>query len=216
MTEDSLSPLQRAFTRKGLFWIVLLAALVADIATKAWADANIRPTEPDVTPFLGHWISWKWAENQGAAFSILYGNPGLLAVIASIVLIVLGIYVYTADPKRRVFLFALALVAAGAIGNLYDRMLLGHVRDFIYFDFDLPFYGFGIGSFRIPQRWPVWNVADMEIMAGVGILLVLSFKKQPKSSHASNGGASAEQSSESDSASTEAEKPEHLEAKKAS
>jgi signal peptidase II len=214
MTEPALSPLQRAFTRKGLFWIVLLAALVADIATKAWADANIRLTEPDVTPFLGHWVTWKWAENQGAAFSILYGNPGLLAVIASVVLIVLGIYVYTADPKRRVFLFALALVAAGAIGNLYDRMLLGHVRDFVYFDWDLPFHGFGIGSFRIPQRWPVWNIADMEIMAGVGILLVLSFKKQPRP--ASNGRSSEEQSSESQPASTEAKEPETQEAQHAS
>ncbi len=216
MTEPALSPLQRAFTRKGLFWIVLLAALIADIATKAWADANIRPTEPDVTPFLGHWISWKWAENQGAAFSILYGNPGLLAVIATVVLIVLGIYVYTADPQRRVFLFALALVAAGAIGNLYDRMLLGHVRDFIYFDFDLPFHGFGVGSFVIPRRWPVWNIADMWIMGGVGILLVLSFKKQPKPSPASNGGASEENSSESDPANPEAEKPEPQEAQHAS
>jgi signal peptidase II len=216
MSEPALTPLQRALTRKGIFWIVLLAGLVADIATKAWADANIRPTEPDVTPFLGHWISWKWAENQGAAFSILYGNPGVLATIAAIVLTVLAVYVYQADPKRRVFLFALALVAAGAIGNLYDRLLLGHVRDFIYFDFDLPGHGFGIGDFVIPRRWPVWNVADMWIMGGVAILLVLSFKKQPKSSPASNGGASGEKSGALDLSSAEAENQEPEEAKHAS
>ncbi len=120
----------------------------------------------------------------GAAFSILYGNPGLLAVIASVVLIVIFVYVYMAEPSRRVFLLALALVASGALGNLFDRITLGYVRDFVYFDFDLPFHGFGFGSFRIPQRWPVWNVADMAILTGVGILLILSFKKQPESNKA--------------------------------
>jgi signal peptidase II len=216
MAEDKPTFMQQAFTSKGLFWLVLLVGLIADIATKALADKHIRPTDPEVTVIIPGFFGWKWAENEGAAFSILHGQPVLLALIASVVLAAVFVYVYKAEPKRRWFLLALAMVSAGAIGNLYDRMLLGHVRDFIYFDFDLPFYGFGIGSFRIPQRWPVWNVADMEIMAGVGILLVLSFKKQPKSSLASNGGASAEQSSESDSASTEAEKPELLEAKNAS
>jgi signal peptidase II len=180
MTETALTPVQRAFTRKGLFWIVFLLALIADIATKAWADTAVRPTGDAITPFIGRWISFKWAENEGAAFSILHGNPGLLAVIAAVVLTAVFVYVYKAEPRRRFFLIALAMVAAGAIGNLYDRITLGHVRDFIFFDFDLPFYGKGIGNFRIPQRWPVWNIADMEIMLGVGILLILSFKKQPK------------------------------------
>jgi signal peptidase II len=140
----------------------------------------------------------------------------LLAVIAAVVLTAVFVYVYKAEPRRRFFLIALAMVAAGAIGNLYDRITLGHVRDFIFFDFDLPFYGKGIGNFRIPQRWPVWNIADMEIMLGVGILLILSFKKQPKQdSSAGNGGASPVQASESAPASTEAENPAPQEAEHA-
>ncbi len=210
MTHPALTPLQRALTHKKMFWLVLLASLAADLVSKAWASAYIEPTEPRVTPFLGRWISWKWAENEGAAFSILYGNPGLLAVIASVVLIVIFVYVYMAEPSRRVFLLALALVASGALGNLFDRITLGYVRDFVYFDFDLPFHGFGFGSFRIPQRWPVWNVADMAILTGVGILLILSFKKQPESNK-----APAEPSADSQSA-PEEEKPDFQEANNAS
>lgn len=177
---DALTPVQRAFTRKGVFWLVMLAGLVADIATKAWADKAVRPTEPETTPFLGNWLAWKWAENEGAAFSILAGNTGLLALIAALVLGGLFVYVYRTPPQRRLFLLALALVAAGAIGNLYDRLLLGHVRDFLYFNFDLPGHGTKILFFEIPRRWPVWNVADAWILIGVGMLLLMSFKKEPK------------------------------------
>lgn len=184
MSEQRLTPLQRAFTRKGLFWIVLIGALVADIATKAWADAVIRPRDPETTPLIPGLIELKWATNEGAAFSIFEGRPYLLATIASVVLLALLFYAWKTPPKRWFMLTALALVAAGAIGNLYDRILLGHVRDFLYFPVDLPFHGRGISLFgfewKIPRRWPIWNVADMEILLGVGMLIVLSFKEDKK------------------------------------
>ena len=176
------SILVELFTRKAYFWIVLLTALIADIATKAWADTKIRPTEPDITPIIDGFIGWKWAENHGAAFSILDGRPILLAVIGSLVLAAVFAYVLKADAKRRWFLSALALVAGGAIGNLYDRMLLGHVRDFMFFIFDLPLHGTEIPilGWKIPVKYPVFNVADMEIIAGVSILVLMSFKSEPK------------------------------------
>lgn len=179
---EKQSFLQGMFTRKGLFWIVLLVSLVADIATKAWADAYVRPTQPDVTPIIDGFIGWKWAENQGAAFSIMHGRPLLLALIAGGVLLAVFGYVYKAEPKRRWFLAALALVAAGAIGNLYDRILLGHVRDFMFFIFDLPFHGTSIPvlDWTIPLKYPVFNVADIEIIAGVLILVAMSFKPEKK------------------------------------
>ena len=179
---EKQSFLQGMFTRKGLFWIVLLVSLVADIATKAWADAYVRPTQPDVTPIIDGFIGWKWAENQGAAFSIMHGRPLLLALIAGGVLLAVFGYVYKAEPKRRWFLAALALVAAGAIGNLYDRILLGHVRDFMFFIFDLPFHGSSIPllDWTIPLKYPVFNVADIEIIAGVLILVAMSFKPEKK------------------------------------
>ena len=174
--------IQQAFTSKGLFWIVLLAGLVADIATKALADKHIRPTDPDVTVVIPGFFGWKWAENQGAAFSIMHGQPVVLALIASVVLFAVFAYVFKTEPKRRWFLIALALVAAGAIGNLYDRLMLGHVRDFMFFLFDLPGHGTVIPliNYEIPLKYPVFNVADIWIIGGVLLLLLMSFKKQPK------------------------------------
>ncbi|MCB9893459.1 MAG: signal peptidase II [Planctomycetes bacterium] len=176
------SILVELFTRKGVFWIVLLVSLIADIATKAWADVYVRPTSPHVTDIIPGLIGWKWAENQGAAFSILDGKPLLLAAIASVVLLAVFGYVLKADPKRRWFLSALALVASGAVGNLYDRLLLGHVRDFMFFTFDLPLYGKQIPliGWTIPQKYPVFNVADIAIIAGVLILVAMSFKSDKK------------------------------------
>ena len=178
---ESLTFTQRAFTTKGLFWIILIAGLVADLATKSWADTHVRPTDPYVTPVIDGFIGWKWATNEGAAFSIMHGRPVLLALIAGAVLSVLFLYMYKAEPRRRWFLGALGLVASGAIGNLYDRLLLGHVRDFMFFTFDLPFHGTKILNFEIPLKYPVFNVADMAIIAGVLVLIVMSFKgEKPK------------------------------------
>lgn len=189
-------PLQRALTHKAIFWIPFAICLVADLASKAWAEATIKPTDPNVTPVIGRFLTWKWAENQGAAFSILEGRPILLATIACFVLIAIFVYVYIADRRRRFFLFGLGLVASGAIGNLYDRLTLGYVRDFIFFDVDLPFYGTEILWWTIPQRWPVWNVADAAIMTGVAILLIVSFRKPPKEPGEAEEQSEAEESAQ--------------------
>jgi signal peptidase II len=97
-------------------------------------------------------------------------------------------YMFRSPADRKWFLLALGMVAGGAFGNLHDRLLLGHVRDFILFDFDLPGYTWTVQlpwksapSRPIPQRWPIFNVADMAIMGGVGVLMALSlFAKEEK------------------------------------
>ncbi|MCC6572814.1 MAG: signal peptidase II [Planctomycetes bacterium] len=170
--------LSQAVGQKVIFWAVLLVSLIADIASKAWADITLRPFGDKVVPVIPNVLAWKWAENKGAAFSILDGRADILSIIAAVVLLAVFVYMVRTKPERKIFLIALGMVAAGAMGNLYDRILLGHVRDFIFFDFDLPLHE--KFSF-IPQRWPVFNVADMSILGGVGTLVVLSlFTKEKK------------------------------------
>ncbi|MDC1142502.1 signal peptidase II [Planctomycetota bacterium] len=170
---------QRMFTSKWIFWIALLGAVVLDLASKSWADANIRPEPNKTFEVIEGVLGWRWAENLGAAFSIFHGQVGMLLTIATIVLLAVMFYALKADPKQKIFLLALGMVAGGAIGNIYDRALLGFVRDFIYFDFDLPWHGTRIGTegigYTIPKRWPIFNIADMAIMGGVGCLLIISF-----------------------------------------
>jgi len=182
----------RLFRGKLLFWIAAGAGLALDLGSKAWATAAIKPESwalgaatPRV-PFIDGVLAWKWAANLGAAFSVFRGRVWLLAVLAAAALaFIIGI-VYRTEPRARTFLVAMGFVAAGAVGNLYDRIRFGWVRDFIYFDFDLPLHE-SVGF--IPRRWPVYNVADVAIVAGVILLLLLPHKNAPETSSDAAGGA---------------------------
>jgi signal peptidase II len=108
--------------------------------------------------------------NEGAAFSFLAGAGGWqrlffssIAVIASVVIV----YLIRKHSTQKLFCFALALVLGGALGNLYDRLTLGYVVDFLFFHYQ-------------QYYWPAFNVADSAISCGVVLLLIDSFKKPGK------------------------------------
>ncbi len=104
--------------------------------------------------------------NEGAAFSFLAGAGGwqkwfftAIAAIASIFIV----YLLKKHHTEKLFSLGLALVLGGALGNLYDRITLGYVVDFL--------------SFHVNDLyWPAFNVADSAICIGVGVLLLDSFK----------------------------------------
>ncbi|HRJ76888.1 MAG: signal peptidase II [Planctomycetaceae bacterium] len=191
MTDASNAPspgfLARAFTQKLPFWYALVISLIADLATKAWADATVRPIAPAKIEVIPGFLAWAWAENLGAAFSIFHGKANMLSFIALAIIAGIVVFMYRATPDRRWFILGLGFAAGGAIGNLHDRVLLGHVRDFIFFDFDLPGHTWTVtlpfrdGPLRpIPQRWPIFNVADICIDIGVGLLMVITFFTKEK------------------------------------
>lgn len=105
--------------------------------------------------------------NQGAAFSFLADAGGWqkwffsgISVVAAIVIT----YLIQKHRTEKLFCMGLALVLGGAIGNLYDRVTLGYVVDFLNFHYQ-------------DLYWPAFNVADSAICVGVGLLLLDSFKK---------------------------------------
>ncbi len=167
------------FKSRQIFWIILIVGLIADLASKEWAESAVQPsgweygqlTAP--IPVIEGVLAWKWAVNVGAAFSIFAGQVFMLATIGLIALGAIGVFVYRTPPHHKAFIGSLGLVASGAVGNIYDRIRFGWVRDFIYFDFDLPFHD-SVGF--IPQRYPVFNVADISILIGVIILFITSQK----------------------------------------
>ena len=105
--------------------------------------------------------------NTGAAFSFLADAGGwqklFFSVVSSIAITVI-IYLLNKHAKQKLFCIGLALVLGGAIGNLYDRLTLGYVVDFLYFHYE-NFY------------WPAFNVADSAICVGVALLFLDGFKK---------------------------------------
>ena len=105
--------------------------------------------------------------NEGAAFSFLANAGGWQKIFfsaVSVVAIVVISYLIRKHQTEKLFCLGLALVLGGAIGNLYDRVTLGYVVDFLYFHYQ-SFY------------WPAFNVADSAICVGVALLLLDSFKK---------------------------------------
>jgi signal peptidase II len=105
--------------------------------------------------------------NEGAAFSILANAGGWQKWFfsgISIVAIVVITYLIRKHHTEKLFSLGLALVMGGAIGNLYDRLTLGYVVDFL----SVHYQGW---------YWPAFNVADSAICIGVGLLLLDSFKK---------------------------------------
>jgi signal peptidase II len=139
--------------------------LAADVATKLWAVERLSPREVEL---FGGLVVLHETRNPGAAFSLAGGATVVFTLIAA------GIAFVILRTARRLtsrgWGVTLGLLLGGALGNLVDRMLRspgplrGHVVDFI----DLHWNGESI--------WPVFNVADMAIVAGGALALILSFR----------------------------------------
>lgn len=148
-----------------------------DQTTKAWAVRRLRFGE-DIAVIPG-FLNFAYAQNTGVAFSMLddHGDTGrwglsLVAIVAG----ALVLYFFWRTPRSddRI-LGSLALLLAGIAGNVTDRLRLGFVVDFI----DVQF-----GSWH----YPTFNVADMAIVIGAGLLILDMFmtKKKPTQSLANS------------------------------
>ena len=154
--------------RWGLYALALFV-LAADQASKAqivraypgWPDGNRE--------LIPGFFALTYNVNTGGAFGILPHGTSLLAFAAAVAAVAIVAYSVRARmPLPRLLAIALALPLGGALGNLLDRVRLGHVVDF------LALY---VGPNR---RWefPIFNLADSAICVGVG-LLALYYGRQP-------------------------------------
>ena len=144
-------------------WFCLSAAvIVLDYLTKVAVLQSFAPGESRaVAPFFNLVLVF----NKGAAFSFLATAQGwqtlFFAAIASVASVVIS-FLIVRHRNKSLFCTGLALILGGALGNLYDRVVYGHVVDF------LDFHAAG-------WHWPAFNVADSGITVGAGILIVESF-----------------------------------------
>jgi signal peptidase II len=143
-----------------LFWGTAVAVVVVDILTKLLAESALTPTRP--IPLIRDYVQLRLVFNQCAAFGLCLGaySRWIFFGLAIVALFVLRAMVRSARPGDRFRLVSLALVCAGAVGNVIDRIRSPRgVVDFV---------DVGIGS----ARWPTFNVADSAITVGAIALAV--------------------------------------------
>ena len=155
-----------AFKDSGLRWLWLtLVFLVLDQITKYWVAGSMELYQSiAVTSFF----NITYVHNPGAAFSFLADQAGwqrwFFAVIAAAASLVFIYWLAKTPKQNRGLSIAFALLLSGAVGNLFDRVLLGYVIDF------LDFYVKG-------YHWPAFNVADSMIFIGAVLMVIDSFGK---------------------------------------
>ena len=141
--------------------IIGIIALVIDQITKSLMQ--IYDVHLNV---INEFLRLNYIQNTGAAWSILEGKQYLLIGITILMLILVYNMSFSYD-NNRLNNFTFGILFGGIIGNLFDRVLYGMVRDFI----DINVFGY---------NFPVFNIADMLIVLGVVILLISTFKGELK------------------------------------
>ncbi|MCW8905598.1 signal peptidase II [Sedimenticola sp.] len=141
-------------------WLWLSLVIVAlDQVSKQLVESSLMVYETiPLLPFFNLTLAY----NEGAAFSFLSDQGGwqrwFFALVAAVVVIVLVVWL-SRLKHERLLAVSLSLVIGGALGNLLDRLLIGHVIDFLDF-------------FYHSYHWPAFNVADIAITLGVVLMFV--------------------------------------------
>lgn len=158
----------RFFGRTRIVAVSVCAVCTAvDLVTKAVVFSYL----PEVYYTKDFWLidnffSLRLSKNYGALFGAFQGM-GIIFIVASIVAAVVIVwYLYVKEKRPTLYMeVSLGILLSGVIGNLYDRVVFGYVRDFI---------GLHAGDYT----WPYFNAADVFICVGVGLLLLRSVKKE--------------------------------------
>ena len=144
---------------KKRFWVIAALVIILDRISKELAPL-LPPSGITIIPGV---LALRYTENQGAAFSLLSGYPRLLGVL-SLAVLVAGFLWLRKKPLSRFPLTALALMAGGAAGNMFDRLIRGFVPDMIE-----PLF----------INFPVFNLADSCLTVGC-VLMFISILCRPK------------------------------------
>lgn len=155
-------------------WLLIAVVVVAlDLWTKSLATQMLQYGRPvEILPVLDFTL----LHNRGAAFSFLSSAGGwqrwVFTAIALAVSAVLLVWTLQLKPHERWLSVTLPLILGGALGNLYDRLTLGYVVDFVHFHWQ-------------GRYFPAFNIADAAITAGAIMMIIDALWLQPRRNAAS-------------------------------
>lgn len=142
----------------------LIGTVAADLGTKALAEQSLM--QYGTREVVGEWFRFSLGYNQGVAFGLFATDgPSVIIVsgLATLLLATWMVHALRTDRDRLPPSWVLGLLLGGAVANLLDRLGDGRVTDFI----DL-----GLGAYR----WATFNLADVFIVFGVGMILLTSYR----------------------------------------
>lgn len=143
--------------------LLLIAALVSiDQWTKGMAVEHLK-NKPAV-PIVSGWLELQYSENRGAAFGLLQDGRIFFLIVTVIVLAAMAWFYFRIPEKKRYLpiLILLPIIAAGAIGNMIDRLMNGFVVDFVYLSI---------------INFPIFNLADIFVSWSAVLLIILMIFK---------------------------------------
>ena len=166
------------------FFLICLIGLGLDLWSKQYAFAHLAgvsdpssDARPRVVEFIKGWVHFEITTNRGAVFGFGQGRKWLFLGV-SIVAIGFLSYLFATSGKQRFYQVVLGMLLAGVLGNMYDRIAFGYVRDMIH----------ALPGWKWPGTWQllgypgpgrevfpfIFNVADVLLCVGVGLMIVYS------------------------------------------
>ena len=139
--------------------LILLSIIILDQLTKYFVFHQVK----DNVTIIDNFFYISKIKNPGAAWGVFSGQMWLFYIVSAIALYFLIKIYIDSQNKLKYFQLGIVLMISGTIGNLIDRVLFGYVRDFLNF-------------FIFTYDYPVFNVADMSLVIGVGLVIIYLFK----------------------------------------
>ncbi len=144
--------------------LVALAVVLLDQVTKEWVRGAFSLHES--IPVIPGFFHLTYIRNTGAAWGMFSGQNLTLSLLAFAMLLVLVFFRRKIMPPGRLHRIALGLLCGGIVGNLFDRLRLDYVVDFLDF-------------FVRDWHWPAFNIADSAICIGVAIYMLGTLLAKP-------------------------------------
>jgi len=165
--------MERKFSTASIV-IIIAVVLVLDQVTKYLIKVNMQLHQS--IPVLGDFFRITYVENPGMAFGVRIDNPVLFIGLSLFAAGLVFYYLFRLRKDGWILQIALSFIAAGAIGNIVDRIIYGRVIDFLdidFFDISLPAFEFLFVDFPgySITRWYVFNVADSAVSVGMTFII---------------------------------------------